>query len=289
MATRKELAALTPIPEGLDNTTRVQELWTRVFHLFNWVDEMGKDFGLEVARGNVDGISHVNKFGENRAVASGTREVVWSGSTAAYPYPGSADITHISQASDQSTMRGETIEVQGLDTNWDPVTQDVDLNATNTSTAVALTTALRRVFRAKVQANVVTTADIAIHNSGDTTDYAIIPAGDNQTMMAVYTVPRDKTAYITSYYGDYVKQVTPARNPDSVEFCVHTADRENGYEFQVKHRIGFPGGSPGFQHFFNPPLAVGEKTDIHLTATPNGDVAIVHGGFDLYLVDDGAP
>lgn len=242
---------------------------------------------LLIARGLITGISQVNKFGENPDSAVNGTEDVWDGG-GTYVFPTTADITHIRQAVDQAAMRGATIQVQGLDTDWALTLQDVVLDATDSTTPVALTTALKRVFRMKVQANVVTTQNIELRNVGGGTTYAIIRAGYNQTLMAIYTVPAGKTAYMTQYYAD--NTTTTTRHPDAVKINLWMADRANGYEFQIKHRRGIPLQGDGFNHMFMPPMKIGEKTDIKISATVTGSVGEdgnPHAGFDLVLVDNG--
>jgi hypothetical protein len=241
---------------------------------------------LLIARGLVTGISQVNKFGENPDSAVNGTEDVWDGG-GTYVFPTTADITHIRQAVDQAAMRGATIQVQGLDTDWALTLQDVVLDATNSTTPVALTTALKRVFRMKVQANVVTTQNIELRNVGGGTTYAIIRAGFNQTLMAIYTVPAGKTAYITQYYAD--NTVTATRHPDSVKINLWMADRAAGYEFQIKHQRGIPLQGDGFNHPFMPPMKITEKTDIKISATvvgSAGEDGNPHAGFDLILIDN---
>ena len=245
---------------------------------------------LLISMGAIEGTSHVNKFGENPLIIAGTTADIWDGGTGAglvYPFPTTADITHLRMAVNQAAMLGQTVQVQGLDANWDLVVQDVVLDAANTSTPVELTTPLIRVFRMKVQANVIADQDIELRNVGGGTTYSIIQAGENQTLMCIYTVPRGKTAYLTQYYGDNVPN--GVRQPDSVEFKLRMADRLNGYEFQIKHERGIPINGDGFEHAFNPPMRVSQMTDIKISASVEGGVnddGHPHAGFDLVLIDN---
>jgi hypothetical protein len=238
---------------------------------------------LDIAEGNITGQSQVNKFGGNPSIAADTTEDIWDGG-GTYSFPATADITHISQAVDQVAMRGQTIEVQGLDTNWALIVQSKALDATDTTTAVSLDTALRRVFRMKVLANVVADSDISAKNSGGGTTYATMQAGNNQTLMAIYTVPAGKTAYMTCYYADVVEGT--GKQPTSTEFKLWVADRNNSYEFQLKHARGIPKAGPGFEYCFKPYFKIGEKNDIKVSATSVDEEGVVHAGFDLILVDD---
>jgi len=241
------------------------------------------DNWLDVASGSVAGQSSVNKFGGNPLVSSGTEEDIWDGG-GTYSFPTTADITHISQATDQVAMRSGTIEVQGLNTSWELVVQTKDLDASDTTTAVALDTPLRRVFRMKVLEDVVGDADISAHNSGDTTTYATMQAGNNQTLMAIYTVPAGKTAYMNQYYCSVIEST--GKEPKSTEFTLWVADRASGYEFQIKHAQGVPKAGAGIQQKFKPYMKITEKSDIKLSAYPDSENAHVHAGFDLILVDN---
>jgi len=239
---------------------------------------------LEIAKGNVVGHSEVNKFGGNDDIPADTTEDVWMGQ-GTYPFPTTTDMTHIKQIADDITMRGATIEVDGLDANWDEVIQNVVLDAANTTTLVALATPLIRVERMRVLANVVAAQDVRLVNSLDTILYGIIIAGHNQTMHSIYTVPAGKTAYLTKYYCTVVEAT--GKEPKSTRFGIWVADRANNYEFQLKHFVGIPKAGSMIEHAFIPYAGKAtEKSDIKITANPiaeNGDVA---AGFDLILVDN---
>lgn len=244
------------------------------------------DMAYAVAAGLIPGSTGVNKFGENPDISAGTTEDVWDGG-GTYSFPTTADITHIRQPTNQATMQGETIEVQGLDASWVLTVQTVVLDGTDTTTPVALGTALLRVFRMRVLADVVTTQDVELRNVGGGTTYSLIQAGNNQTLMAIYTVPAGKTAYMTQYFADNVP--TASRLPDSVEFKLWMADRDNSYEFQLKHSRAIPIQGDGFTLPFNPYMQITQKTDIKISASVVGGVGDdgnPHAGFDLILVDN---
>jgi hypothetical protein len=238
---------------------------------------------LQVSRGAFTGVVQINKFGENPSIASNTTEDVWDGG-GTYTFPATADITHIHALVDAAGDRGAAIEVQGLDTNWDLVVQTQNLDGADSTTLVALVTPLRRVFRMKVNDNVVLSQAIEATNVGDTTQYALVTAGHNQTMMAIFTVPSGKTAYVTDYYWS-VTEAT-GKQPKSTEFRLWAADRHNGYEFQIKHATGVPLGGVGSRHPFNPYLVLTQKTDIKIDASPVDEIGDVHAGFDVILVDN---
>ena len=246
----------------------------------------GLDPYLEIARGKVEGQSHVNKFGRNDTILSaGSAEDIWDGG-GTYSFPSSALITKLVQATDQVGTDGNaTIEIQGLDTNWNLKVQTADLDGTDTTTEVTLGTPLRRVFRMKCLEDLILADDVSVVGGG--TIYSTIKAGNNQTLMAIYTVPAGKTAYMTKYYGTINKG--GAKTPDAVTLKMFQKDNANGYPKQLKHVIGMEaGGETILEHDFKPYYKVTEKTDIWLEGTAIGSAvtADVSAGFDLILVNN---
>lgn len=244
------------------------------------------EYYLEVAKGNIAGTSSINKFGLNENSTADTEEDIWTGG-GTYPWPATALMTHMSQTSDQVALRGAQVEWTGLDANWDLVSVVTTLDATNTTTPVVLPTPMIRCFRGDVDANAVNDSPVRLHNAAESVDYAIIDTGNNQTTMALYTVPRGKTAYILQYYVSVVDSTN--KSPTSTRFKLFTADRLKGYEFQLKGVIGLPKGGGALSIPFTVPgggNSMSEMTDIKITALPQDEPAEVTAGFDLILVDN---
>ena len=245
-----------------------------------------RDFYLEVAKGKINKHAPINKFGNNPTLATSSTETIWDGSNI-YTFPTTVDITHIRQAVDQAAMQGETIEVQGLDIDYVLTVQTVDLDGSNTTTPVALGTALRRVFRMKVLSSVVTDQDVELRNVGGGITYAIIMAGNNQTLMAIYTVPAGKTFYMDNYWASLNKD-SGGGDPDTV-IQMWNKDNATGYAPQLKHKKGLDAdGTSAWPHRFKPPLEMTEKVDVYLTVSnlSGSATADVSAGFDGVLVDD---
>ena len=245
-------------------------------------------FPIDAPAGNIAGVSTINKFGQNPTMATSATETVWDGSTL-YSFPTSATITHLRQATDEvATDANATIEIQGLDTNYALTVQTKDLNGADTTTEVELDTPLRRVFRMKVLENISIAAPVWVGATGMAAGTAkgVIQTGNNQTLMAIYTVPAGKTAYITNYYASLNKD-SGGGDPDVV-VKMWNQDNTNGYAPQIKHLLGLDSDATSkFTHYFDPYYKVTEKTDIYLTCTnlSGSATADVSGGFDLYLVD----
>jgi hypothetical protein len=242
-----------------------------------------ENINVEIPRGHIVGQSAVNKFGANSDIAAGATEEIWDGNRV-YIFPTTASITHIRAAVDSAITRGVLCEVQGLDNTYTLVVQNVTTDVTNSTTEVILPTALRRVFRVKVLDDTAMDQDLWVgpDPASAANASAIVQAGNNQTLMAIYCVPAGKTAYMTSWKAT----VNPATNldPTSMPIRMWARDNANGYAPQLKDLQGLVLGSLRIP--YEPYYKFNEKTDIYFTAAPVGKPADVSLGFDLILVDN---
>jgi len=167
--------------------------------------------------------------------------------------------------------------------NWGLVTQTKALDGTNSTTEIALDTALIRCFRMKMLDDTAMDQDVWLGDNDFvvTAAKAIITAGNNQTQMAQYTVPAGHSAYLTNYYA-HENPVT-GNVATSIDIKLWARDNANGYAPQLKHIVGLAVAGQ-FQHKFNPYYKFTEKTDIYITATTVGGTTDVSAGFDLIVV-----
>lgn len=240
---------------------------------------------LSIARGDYPGVSHVNKFGRNPASATNATEEIWDGSYA-HPWPTTATITDIRAATDSAITRGVVVLVEGLNAAWEPVSQTVTTDVTNSTTEMPLGTALIRINRAEVQDDTTMDQDLWFGDSamsGATDIEAAIVAGNNQTEQAIYTVPLGYTAYITDYYAD--EHPVSGNAATSIDIKLWFRDNANGYAPKLKHTIGLAPGDD-VQQEFHPFVVAPAQTDIYLTTTTVGGAADISAGFYLILVDE---
>ena len=233
------------------------------------------NFFLEVAKGDITGHSFISKFGQNSDIGTGAYEDIWDGGgTYTWPSDGTAPITHI-----YSTIaETQDIEVQGLDINGDQVTQTITLTGT---TVAPLTTALWRIFRMKNVGTVDNAGTIHASDSGKVVSYAQMAPGNNQTLMALYTIPNGKTAYM--YRGGASIVGTNRAYSIDGKMCM----REYGGVCQLKHTFGAStDGSSTFQHEYPFPLPISGKTDIIVSAISSASGGVLNTTFDLLLVDN---
>ena len=277
-----------PVPENPEDFRRY--INDELQNLRNYLNEVGDDVTiLDIAEGKARGYSSVNKFGRCLDIATATYTDVWDygGTVPVYPFPATATVLTLASiaADDIAGTGAQKVEVQGLDANWDLQTVTYDTNGGGTTVS---TETWIRIFRMKV----VQTGS-GLENAGDitaTVNANIIAQitndgtiGFNQTLMAVYTVPRGKSAYLTGY-----KMSVNKKNGAAADFNLWARDNANSYPFQLKETMGMDSNATStVQQFFIPQNKFTEKTDIKMqvlhTATGVIDSSV---GFDLILVDN---
>jgi len=226
----------------------------------------------------------INKFGKNPDVDTESPETIWEAG-GDYPWSSLASAQALeivsSDANDASDGTGaRTVEIQGLDSNYDLQTETISLNG---ATAVDLANTYLRIFRMKVltagsgEANA-GNITLRLDGGGDTVAY--ISTGLNQTLMAIYTIPNGKTGYVLNYYASVNKQSSA-----SVDISLYA--RPEDQVFQIKHNIAVHSqGGSYFNHIFKLPLRFTEKTDIYLQAATSANNTDVTAGFDIILLDE---
>jgi hypothetical protein len=236
------------------------------------ITRFGKNepFYLQVGRGQIENHKHTFKFGFNGDI-NGTEETVWDAG-GLYTYPSSAlAMTVTTTAGTPATDNGVKVTVQGLDEDYNEVSQEVTLAGSGTATT---TQTFLRVFRAFVSGSQEPTATLNITNGGTT--YARIILGQNQTLMSVWTVPAGYTAYFlagsVSLGTANINQYLTAR----------LISRLSGGVFRTQQKVTLEGGS--FQQNYEIPLEFPEKTDIEARAVSSGSNNAVSATFDIIYI-----
>ena len=221
--------------------------------------------GLSVQKGLVQNYSGINKFGLNTAVGT-SFETIWDGNNT-YTYPSSAG-TATATSSDTASDNTGTVEIQGLDSNYDLATETLTIGGSAGSTSFI------RVFRAVLKtANTGTSNVGTISITVSSTTVAQIRPTYGQTLMCVYTVPRKHNAYLMQLDVGSSKDLE-----NEVRFI--TKEISNGDVFNTKAFITTRGGF--VEKNYAVPVIIPEKTDIELIAKASATSAI-SGGFELIL------
>ena len=246
-------------------------------------------FYLQVARNQISFHKSNFKFGFNPDVDD-SLETVWA-QGGLYSYLASASVLKVSSSSTSDTSAGtgaRTVELFGLDANYDEISESITLNG---QTAVNTTNEFLRINRMVVKsagtggqnAGVIYAGTGTVTTGVPANKYATIAIGDNQTVMALWTVPSGYTAYLLQ------TDITVATTQNN-KFCtVHLVARPDGEVFQIKDK--FVKAESSVHQAYTIPLKFEEKTDIEVRAigdSAGADIAISAGMDFIYIQNDGA-
>jgi len=230
---------------------------------------------IQVSRGLVDGHKRLFKFGHNPLIQD-ISETIWDAG-GLYVYPSSALAMTVTSGAG-ATDNGVAITVQGLDGDYNEVSEEVTLASTGTATT---TQTFLRVYRAFVSGSQAITANTTIANGGTT--YAQINTGENQTLMALWTVPAGYTAYLLD-----TKITAFTEQNNKVATINIYARRENGV-FRTADK--FDVFAAAITQNYKCPIPFPEKTDIEVRAvatSSNADLRVA-AGLDIIYIANTAP
>lgn len=225
------------------------------------------------------------KFGYNPDVGT-SPEAIWSAGGLYTGFLTAASTVRIKaggNVNDTAAGSGaQKIVVAGLDENWEETSEEIVTAGASASSST--TTTFIRVYRAYVTncgtygAN--NASAITIETTGGTV-LAEIPAGEGQTMMAVYTVPAGYTAYMR-YFEATVETTKSAtvrmwqrQNADDVS-TPYTAPR-------LVSRWGGLGSTHSRPYYvYRGPFPA--KTDLYVTGFASTGTVAISAEFDLILI-----
>lgn len=194
--------------------------------------------GLNVARGLISGASSVHRIGYRSSLQNSTEQVIWTGTDNEPFVPSTASILNI--RSDDPTDIGIEITISGLDSNYDPIIDTIELNGT---TNVPTTNLYLRVHNLYVSNGTVPNGSINAYIGTDIV--AHIDPNINQSMMGTYTIPNGSIGYL--YVGDVsvgkggdAEVRMKIKNPGGVWMTCHIAQVFQGsyrYDFTFPSRL----------------------------------------------------
>lgn len=199
--------------------------------------------------------SHVHKFGYNTAVGTSYEPITDLGTHVLPSSAAAVSVVSSSTNDDAAGTGAQTLEIQGLDADYNLQTSTVSLDGTNAVTTGSDT--YLRVFRMRVL-----TAGTGETNAGNITasiggsNVAQINAGNGQTLMGVYTVPAGHNAFLTKF------QASLSKNQEA-QVQLRTKAASNG-AWQVKGQFGTFANTVEYEYAV--PLVISEKTDIQFRA-----------------------
>jgi hypothetical protein len=237
--------------------------------IFNWDD----NFRLNVSMGKVRGASTIHKFGAVPALSQSTTGTVWDKNDTIYPWSAFDTAGIITASIVNASDDGKQVTVLGLDANYNEISETFTVSSTAT---VAGTVSFKRVFRAYlVNGSTNNVGDINFKKNG--TDVLRITATKAQTLMAIYTVPAGKTAYL--YKGVATAQAAADGSGHMFVRYFGQSSFRIGHSFEVS-----TGGEYDYEFSF--PIRIPEKSDIDVRITTRSNNGRYTAAFDLLLLTE---
>jgi len=231
-------------------------------------------FELQVARGQIPGHSTLFKYGYNPNIVN-VNETIWDVG-GIYAYPSSA-VKMTATSTDGANDEDVQVVISGLDADYNELTETVTLNGSGTAETDGF---FIRVFRAFITGSQTPLGTINITNTGTT--YARITLGENQTLMAVYTVPAGKSLYINN------GTATHGTDTSGAFMTVRFVIRPPGEVFRTAVKIDVTGSELLFPFYY--PLRLPEKYDLEVRAICNkNQINAVSATFEGVIVNEQGP
>lgn len=248
-------------------------------------------WGIMVANGDIEGTSHIEKFGLNLLVGI-SNETIWDAGTSSplYQYPAVGEPTQVQLTStsveDSPTGDGaRTIRIEGLDANYDEISEILSTGETTTVgyirifRMVVVVSGVSGVNEGTINATCITSGNvlgqIGVDGTGPTA------AGRGQTFMALYTIPAGKTGYITQWTLGSGKQ-----NADVVGMLM-TRDPNEPDDGSWNARDVITAAATTYAKSYKVPIKVNAGDDIEVRGrTSVAAGSVVSSTFNILLIDN---
>lgn len=236
-------------------------------------------FELNAARGGIIAHKTLFKFGFNSDI-NGTEETIWSRG-GLYVYPTVAEVNTLSSTSANDTAEGtgaRTVFVSGLDANYNEISETVTLNGQTPVNTVNSYLRINRMFVTTAGSGGGAAGTIAAGTGTVTSGvpevcYAEISNSDNQTLMAVWTVPAGYTAYI------YKGTISNATATGSQYITGRLCFKPFGGVLRTAAKVTLHNQFVDFD--FGIPIVLPEKTDIEARAIATSSNNAVSATFTI--------
>ena len=228
------------------------------------------------------GYGQIHKFGAVPQMSQDTNGSIWDENDTIYPWStvgaGSEIEVRVVQPNNENNtstdLDGDTVEIQGLDSNFNVITETVTISGFSSTTS----NTFHRVYRAIYSntSDVANSKRILLRMSSTTVGKILENIG--QTMMSLYTIPAGKSGYI-------MRLDVTAQGTATGSFKLYVREGGTG-NFVVKHIAEVNGVGGPYQLTYPIPQSFPEKTDIDArmhTLSNNGRYTCT---FDILLEDN---
>ena len=225
-------------------------------------------FELQVSRGQITAHYKVHKFGFNNLIQN-SEETVWTNG-GIYAYATSGENLLVSSTAGASDS-GVEITLQGLDEDYNQIEEVFTLGSGTYTT----TKSFFRSYRAFVSGSKAASGTVNFRGGGAVVRAQIL-AGDQQTLMCVWTVPSGYTAYLLQ---NNVTCYTEANNKFGI---VRLVSKQPGGVFRTNDKHTVVNSQNAVE--YPVPVSFPEKTDIEMRAVGSSSNANLQVSASLDIV-----
>lgn len=227
----------------------------------------------------INEIRPIDKFGYNGAVGTGAQEDVWAaGGTKSYLTSAETmDVVSSDAADDLGSTGAEKITIEGLDSNWNEVSETITMDGVTPVTGTQTFIRVNRAYCTQVGSGGVNAGNITISatSAGHTESY--IPLNEGQSLQAIYSVPANYDFYITGFYFNN------AKGDDSI-IRIYKRETTNGTHDSWRVQRILANFQSHIRINLSAWIKTNEKSDVRMTAIAGNATNVCAGGFDGYLV-----
>lgn len=224
------------------------------------------ELGLQIVTGREHNYTYEHKFGSNPTLVSGSQSIWTKGGL----YPWSAwDTAGIVSVVSTSASDTSTLEICGLDANWDQVVEIITLNGT---TPVVTTGVWKRIHSMKYNHSASNVGIIEATIAGQVV--AHIPAAKGQTLMAIYTVPR-----LYKCYGLQITYGIGKGGDARFDLMVRNNFESTGFRIYGETNLY----QSSFTQTYAMPVEIPQMADVDILAITGGNNFPASVSFDLLL------
>lgn len=235
-----------------------------------------EEFYLQTARGHVKGHSVVHVVGRVPDMSNNGSGTVWDLNDTNYPWNVFSSAGTLNVTRNASESNTTIITIQGLDENYNPLTENVLLLASTNNFTTNSFIRVNKVFISSDSG----TNQYTINVKRETQIVAQINANVGETLMGVYTVPAGYTGFILQ--GD-------ASIKAGADSTVSFYGKVNGTGvFRLAHTLEISGDGGQYRYPFKVPRAFPERSDLDVRASVRTNKARVTASFDILLVKNEA-
>jgi hypothetical protein len=247
-------------------------------------------FGINLAANLIPSVSKIRVDGRNPAIQTGVIPAdIWNGGGVYTGFTntiGKIDVYSSLSTDSPSGQGAKKVLLYGLDANYEPITEVITLNGT---TKVRSTNNFIRCYRAKIIEAGTDKANNGVITAERAGNVAIVffkmPAGDSQTQLSAFTVPKGWTAFLLSWYA-YTNRGAGNQFDREADICFTIIENETGVRYRG-NRVNITNNSPYSVDYWMKSFPIAEKNDIIVTCTgvSQNDTDIT-SGYQLLLVEN---